>query len=236
MDNTQVNYIYTRDLLTLDWLLIKKKIEKHLPGGMTNSLELVISLGSNDIFPCRKENMHYHFDSRFPCDRDKYVTAMTELINHASPLFNKITVLPPLPRLLEKQCKCQNAAYYPGSLETVTTFTVQLRKNVKKLEGCSVSVVTINQLMKSIYIANRTFVDKWIKEGKLPPKLSIGQMARERKNTRSILNVMDKDGIHFTVLGYCLLGKGIANLLQSNVGHLDGTANTAGRQDRAVNP
>jgi len=235
MPSTQVNYIYIKDLKSLDWRLLKKQIEKQRPRDMTNPLELVISLGSNDIFPCRKENMHYHFDSRFPCDRDKYVTTMTELINHASSIFNikRVTVLPPLPRLLEKQCKCHNAAFYPGSLETVTTFTVQLRNTVKKLEGCSVSVVTLNQLMKCFYIANWPIVKEWIETGTLPPKQSIGQMARERQNTRKVLTQLFKDGVHFSELGYFLLGKGISHLLQSQVGHLDGTASAAEHQGRA---
>ena len=237
MSSTQVNYIYTKDLKSLDWRLLKKQIEmRQRPGDMTNSMELVISLGSNDIFPCRKENKHYHFNSRFPCDRDKYVTTMTELINHAAPLFRRITVLPPLPRLLEKQCKCQNAAYYPGSLETVTNFTVQLRNTVKELEGCSVIVVTINQLMRGLYIANWPFVEEWIEKGTLPPKQSLGQMARERQNTRNVLTELFKDGVHFSELGYFLLGKGVSHLLESQVGHLDGTANAANHQGRAGSP
>ena len=219
MDNSQVNYIYTRDLKNMEWPLIREKMEKH-----QGTKELVITLGSNNIFPCCKENLHYHFNSRFPCNRDEYVERMTDLIDLASPLFKKITVLPPLPRLLEKQCKCQNAAYYPGSLETVTTLTLQLRNTVKKLEDCSVSVVTINQLMKGIYIANKPTVNKWITGGFLPPNQSLGQLARERRNTRTTLGLLSKDSLHFSNTGYHIIGKGICYLLQSNVGHpLDGT-------------
>ena len=215
MDNCQVKYVYTRDLVTLKWPLIREQMEKYQGKDST----LILNIGANDIFPCRKENMHYHFDSRFPCDRDDYCNKMMDLINLAAKFFKTVLVLPPLPRLFEKQCKCRNAAYYPGSLETVTTLTIQLRNTVRQLKDCTVRVVTINQLMKGIYTANRPIVEKWVKEGKLPGKLSIGQLARERRYTRSSLTQLSKDGIHYSDQGYFLIGTGICHLL----GHLDGT-------------
>ena len=76
MENTQVNYIHTPDLRNMNWSWVKDKIMKQ-----KGTEELVIALCSNDIFPCRKEKLHYHFDSRFPCDRDEYVGRMTDLID-----------------------------------------------------------------------------------------------------------------------------------------------------------